>query len=73
MNIYNTRPISLTIEVLLIKVFIHLFQCNQRFQAIEFVDRPVSEKLFIFALTFPKFSSQKTGHAVLITSFHSLC
>ena len=42
-----------TITVLLIKILIffqplssvHLFQSNQRFQAIEFVDRHVSEKL----------------------------
>ena len=72
MNVYNARPVSLTIEILLIKVFIHLFQCNKRFQAIEFVNRPVSEKFYIFALIFPKFSSQNTGHAALITSFQSL-
>ena len=43
----------LTIAVLLIKIFffflplssVHLFQSNRRFQAIEFVDRHVSEKL----------------------------
>ena len=73
MKVYNTRPVSLTIEVLLIKIFIHLLQSNQPFQAIEFMDRPVSEKLYIFALIFPKFSSQNTGHAALIASFHSLC
>ena len=53
MNVYNSRPVSLTIEVLLIKIplfliTIHLFQSNQRFQAIEFVDRPVPEKFDIF-------------------------
>ena len=43
-------PVSL--EVLLIKIIVffdhwsnHLFQSNQRFQAIEFEDRPVPEKL----------------------------
>ena len=56
-----TRPIciqwkftTLTIEVLLIKILLffstteksgHLFQSNQHVQAIEFVDRPVPEKL----------------------------
>ena len=35
-----------------------MFQSNQRFQAIEFVDRPVPEKRDIFALIFPKHSSQ---------------
>ena len=59
MKVYNTRPVSLTIKVLLIKIvlffdhwsdhlcfiFNHLFQSNQRFQAIEFLDRPVPEKL----------------------------
>ena len=55
MNIYNTWPVSLTIEVLLIKIIIffdywsiHLFQSNQLFEAIEFVDRPSPEKLDIF-------------------------
>ena len=55
MKVYNTRPVSLTIEVLLINfvLFIdhwsnHLFQSNQRFQAIEFVDWRVPEKLDIF-------------------------
>ena len=55
MNIYNTWPVSLTIEVLLIKIIlffdfwsIHLLQSNKLFQAIEFVDRPSPEKLDIF-------------------------
>ena len=30
---------------------IHLFQSNQRFQAIRFVDRPVPEKIYIFHIT----------------------
>ena len=57
MKVYNTQPVTLTIEVLLIKIVLfsdhfsnHLFQSNQRFQAIEFVDRPVPEKLYIFNL-----------------------
>ena len=55
MKAYNTQPVTLTIEVLLIKIVLfsdhfsnHLFQSNQRFQAIEFVDRPVPEKLDVF-------------------------
>ena len=31
---------------------IHLFQNNQRFQAIEFEDQPFPEKLYIFRITF---------------------
>ena len=55
MKVYNSRPFSLTIEVLLIKIplfltIIHLFQSNQRFQAIRFVDRLVPEKLDIFGI-----------------------
>ena len=50
---YNKSLQHPTIAVLLIKILIffrplssvHLFQSNQRFQAIEFVDRHVSEKL----------------------------
>ena len=33
--------------------YIHLFQSNQHFHAIEFVDRPIPEKLYILALIFP--------------------
>ena len=54
-EVYNTRPLSLTIEVLLIKFFLfidhwsnHLLQSGQRFQAIEFMDWRVPEKLDIF-------------------------
>ena len=55
MKVYKSRPVSLNIEVLLIKIplfltTIYLFQSNQRFQAIEFVDRPVPEKLDIFRI-----------------------
>ena len=53
MKVYNTLPVSLTIEVLLTKIVLfffdhwsnYLFQSNQRFQAIEFVDRLVPEKV----------------------------
>ena len=52
---YNHNRVSLTIEVLLIKIVLffdhwsnHLFQSNQRFQTIELVHRPVTEKLNIF-------------------------
>ena len=41
----SARPL---IEVLLIKFLLfldHLFQSNQHFQAIEFVDQPIPEKL----------------------------
>ena len=55
MKVYNARPVSLTIEVLLLKILfffddwsIHLFQSNQRFQVRELVDRPVPEKRDIF-------------------------
>ena len=51
MKAYNTWLVSLTYEVVLINSnnnnnywSNHLFQSNQRFQAIEFVDRPVPEK-----------------------------
>ena len=91
MKIYNTRPVSLTIEGLLIKILIfsdhwssHLFQSNQRFQAIEFVDRTVLEKFDIFRINLSyKLSSQTcralqqpeyvVGHvANVIPSFHGL-
>ena len=58
MEVYNTRPFSITIEVLLITILlffldhlsVRLFQDNQRFQAIEFEDRPVPEKLHIASI-----------------------
>ena len=47
MKVYNTRPVSLTVEVYFLDHrSIHLFQSNQRFQAIEFADRRVPEKLY---------------------------
>ena len=65
MKVYNIRRVGphQSIEGLLIKILfphwsIHLFQSNQRFQAIEFVDRSAPEKLDIFAVIFPKLSSQ---------------
>ena len=49
MKVNNTRPVSHLLIKILISFWplssIHLFQSNQRFQAIEFVDRHVSEKL----------------------------
>ena len=55
MKVYNTRPVSLTMEVLLITTVLFffgplkylnlVFQSNQHFQTKEFVDRPVSEEL----------------------------
>ena len=56
MEVYNIRPVILTIEVLLINKIVlfcdhwsnHLFQSNQRFQEMKFVDRPIPEKLEIF-------------------------
>ena len=51
MKVYNTRPVSLTVEVYFLDHrSIHLFQSNQRFQAIEFADWPVPEKLYIFCI-----------------------
>ena len=58
MEVYNTRPFSITIEVLLITILpfflghlsVRLFQGNQRFQTIEFEDRPVPEKLHIASI-----------------------
>ena len=52
MKVYNTQPVSLTINVWLIKIVLffdhwsnHLFQSNKHFQAIEFMDWPIQEKL----------------------------
>ena len=54
MKVYNTRPVCLPIEVLLIKIL--LFSTNEvfsRFKVINaFVDRPVPEKLDIFLINF---------------------
>ena len=58
MEVYNTRPFSITIKGLLITILlfflghlsVRLFQGNQRFQAIEFEDRPVPEKLHIASI-----------------------
>ena len=53
MKVYNARPVSLTltIEVLLIKILLYFEHwSNQRFQAIEFVDLPVPEKLDMFRI-----------------------
>ena len=49
MKVNNTRQVSHLLIKILISFWplssVHLFQNNQRFQAIEFVDRHVSEKL----------------------------
>ena len=49
MTVCNTRPVSLFIIIILLFFSdhrrFHLFQSNQRFQTIEFVDRTVPEKL----------------------------
>ena len=49
MKVYNTRPVSLLLIKILFFFFdhgsVHLFQSNQRFQAIKLVDRPAPEKL----------------------------
>ena len=52
----------------------HLFQSNQRFQAIEFVDRTVREKLYIFCINLPCMALVLNfRHAeILISSFHGL-
>ena len=55
MKVFNTQPVTLTFEDLLIKIFFSttevinaVFQSNQRFQTIELVDRTVPERLDIF-------------------------
>ena len=50
MKVNNTRPVSLLLIIKILIFFrplssVHLFQSNQRFQAREFVDRHVLEKL----------------------------
>ena len=75
MKVNNTRPVSHLLIKILISFWplssIHLFQSNQRFQAIEFVDRHVSENLI-----FPKLSSQNMrgfDHATILSPiFHGL-
>ena len=66
-------PSAPLIEVLLIKILLflnHLFQSNQHFQAIEFVDQPILEKLFkSFALTFPMLSSQNISGSWVMPQF----
>ena len=43
MKVYNTRPLQFCLLRFLI--FFNLFQSNQYFEEIEFVDQHVSEKL----------------------------
>ena len=47
MKVYNTHQLVLLVQKKenLNYRSVHLFQSNQRFQAIEFVDRPDPEKL----------------------------
>ena len=77
---YNESLQHPNIAVLLIKILIffrtlssvHLFQSNQCFQVIEFVDQHVSKKFYLF----PKLSSQNMcgfDHSTILSpSFHSL-
>ena len=77
MKVYNIRRVGphQSIEGLLIKILLffptEVFTCNQRFQAIEFVDRSVPEKLDIFAVIFPKLSSQNICMALVTPRFLS--
>ena len=71
-KINNSWPVSLTIEVLLIKIFrffdhwsIHLFQSNQLFQAIDSWTDPFRKSSTSFALKFPKLSSQNMYGALI--------
>ena len=72
-KVNNTRPVSLLLIKILISFrplsSVHLFQSTQRFQAIEFVYRHVSEKLSKLFLQ----NIRGFGHAtILIPSFHGL-
>ena len=78
-KINNSWPVSLTIEVLLIKIFrffdhwsIHLFQSNQLFQAIDSWTDPFRKSSTSFALKFPKLSSQNMYGALNMSSVTSL-
>ena len=50
MKVYNTRTVShqsfanQDSPLIFDQTFVHFFQSNQRFRAIEFVDQPVPEK-----------------------------
>ena len=57
MKVYNTRAVSLTFEVLLLKILFFLPLNLIIIQAIEFVDLPLPEKLDIFRNNLPKISS----------------
>ena len=71
MKVYNTEPVSLTIEVLLITILlcfdhlsINLFQSNKSFQVIESVDRSVPERLEIFCINFSyTFFTKRAWHS----------
>ena len=71
-KVHNSWPVSLIIEVLLIKIFcffdhwsIHLFQSNQLFQAIDSWTDPLRKSSTSFALKFPKLSSQNMYGALI--------
>ena len=75
MNVYNTRTSQFCLLRFLFFFFfrplssVHLFQSNQRFPAIEFVNRHVSEKLEISSFL----NMRGFDHAtILVPSFHSL-
>ena len=77
-KIYDSWPDSLTIEVLLRKIFrffdhwsIHLFQSNQLFQAIDSWTDPLRKRSTSFALKFPKLSSQNMYGALNMSSVTS--
>ena len=78
-KVHNSWPVSLIIEVLLIKIFcffdhwsIHLFQSNQLFQAIDSWTDPFRKSSTSFALKFPKLSSQNMYGALNMSSVTSL-
>ena len=77
-KVYNSWTVSLTIEVLLTKIFrffdhwsIHLFQSNQLFQAILSWTDPFRKSSTSFALIFPKLSSQNMHGALIMSSVTS--
>ena len=79
MKVYIASPstfCSLKILLFFDHWSIHLFQSNQRVQAIEFVDRPFPKKLYIFRINLPikAFPCVAFRHTkILIPSFHGLC
>ena len=77
MKVYNTRPSQFCyLRFLFFRPLssVHLFQSNHRFQAIEFVDQHVSEKLLIQSfLSFLRKNIRGFDHAkILSPSSHGL-